>query len=523
MLNNAHQHSRSPWDAFSTHVPKQRALWPGPRRIQPPAGNPGTWHEAQRTREAFRSDRCICKLVNQQAYGIEASLFDSGVIVFASVASGAGYHLWSAGRPADMSVSVGAGILLSLLFYGVSRPRALKVPFGASKAGQRARDGLSSWIIAFALFLFVVVSMRISTGLPAGGLLAFFLTGLVAVTISRIEAPLLLARAFKRSLLEGTIVIGPRNNPRFSRLMDDLREASRCEPLPVVFDAICTDDAWPQEAKRTFNHARRLAHNAGPGKILVQGHGLSKDRLNILVAELAVLPRAICVVPDESISSLLSQKRTIVGDHLALEIQAAPLNMVQRALKRALDIAVASSLLLVLTPFFAAIAVLIKCESAGPVFFQQARTGYRGQIFRIFKFRSMAVLEDGPVILQAQKGDSRVTRIGQLLRRSSLDELPQLLNVLMGDMSLVGPRPHAVAHDKSYANQIPDYMMRQHVLPGITGWAQVNGFRGETSTVDAMRRRVEHDIWYAKNCSLLLDLRIMARTLFVIARAHNAY
>lgn len=135
----------------------------------------------------------------------------------------------------------------------------------------------------------------------------------------------------------------------------------------------------------------------------------------------------------------------------------------------------------------------------------------------------MAVLEDGPVILQAQKGDSRVTRIGQLLRRSSLDELPQLLNVLMGDMSLVGPRPHAVAHDKSYAKQIPDYMMRQHVLPGITGWAQVNGFRGETFTVDAMRRRVEHDIWYAKNCSFLLDLRIMARTLFVIARAHNAY
>ncbi len=188
-----------------------------------------------------------------------------------------------------------------------------------------------------------------------------------------------------------------------------------------------------------------------------------------------------------------------------------------------LDISLASLALMILSSFLLAIVLLIECESSGPVFFRQIRTGYRGQLFRIFKFRTMTVLEDGPVVVQACKNDRRVTRIGGILRRTSLDELPQLLNVLAGDMSLVGPRPHAAAHDKSYALEISDYALRQQVLPGITGWAQVNGLRGETSTIDAKRRRVEHDIWYARNCSLFLDAKIMVRTFFEVVRARNAY
>jgi exopolysaccharide biosynthesis polyprenyl glycosylphosphotransferase len=253
------------------------------------------------------------------------------------------------------------------------------------------------------------------------------------------------------------------------------------------------------------------------------GQGLSQDRLKSLVTELALLPRAICIVPDETVSGFLNRKRTLIGDHIAVEVQPAPLNATQRALKRMLDISLASLLLITLSPFLGLIAFLIKCESSGPIIFRQFRTGYRGQLFRILKFRTMSVLEDGPVVVQACKKDSRVTRIGAILRRTSLDELPQLLNVLAGDMSLVGPRPHAAAHDKSYALQIPDYVLRQHVLPGITGWAQVNGLRGETTTIDAMHRRVEHDIWYARNCSLFLDAQIMVCTLFEVWRARNAY
>jgi Undecaprenyl-phosphate glucose phosphotransferase len=380
-------------------------------------------------------------------------------------------------------------------------------------------------MIAFALFLLIIATMKVSVGLPRAGLAVFFLVGTASVVISRVTAPILLAWAHCQCALDGhdAIVIGPRNCRELSRLTDELRQATRHEPLPVVFDATCSDGAWPQEVKQTLRHARRLAHSAGPGKILVLGHGLPRERLMSLIAELALLPRAICVVPDETIAAFLSRKSTQIGDHIAVEVRPAPLNATQRSLKRALDIAVASSLLVFLSPALALIALMIRCDSAGPVFFRQTRTGYRGQPFRIFKFRTMTVLEDGPVVMQARKKDCRVTRIGAILRRSSLDELPQLLNVLTGDMSLVGPRPHALAHDKSYALQIPDYMLRQHVLPGITGWAQVNGFRGETSTIDAMHRRVEHDIWYARNCSLFLDVQLMFRTFFEVMRARNAY
>jgi putative colanic acid biosynthesis UDP-glucose lipid carrier transferase len=464
-------------------------------------------------------------IIDEQSYGLGASILDGAGIILASIASGVGYQFWSPGSPVDPSVFAGAGFLVSLLFCGIVRSRTLQTPFGTSQPGRRARDGLSSWIIAFGLFLLVLVTMKVSAGLPRGGIVAFFLAGAVSVTVSRVKAPLWLAPAICKSALDGqdAIVIGPRNCRELSRLTDALRETTHHEPLPVVFDATCSDEAWPREVRQTLKHARRLAHNAGPGKILVLGQGLSQDRLESLVAELVLLPRAICIVPDETVSGFLSRKRTLIGGHIAVEVQPAPLNATQRALKRALDIALASLLLITLSPFLGLIAALIKCDSPGPVFFRQFRTGYRGQLFRILKFRTMTVLEDGPIVVQACKKDSRVTRIGGILRRTSLDELPQLLNVLAGDMSLVGPRPHAVAHDKSYVLQIPDYVLRQHVLPGITGWAQVNGLRGETSTIDAMHRRVEHDIWYARNCSLFLDVQIMVRTFFEVMRARNAY
>ena len=397
--------------------------------------------------------------------------------------------------------------------------------FATWQPDKWAWDRIFSWVIAFLLSLLVIVVMKVSAGLPRGGLFAFFLAGSVSVIVSRVKSPPRLARTLFQSALDeqDAIVIAPRNSRELTRLTNELRQTIHHEPLPVVFDATCSDGAWPREVKQLLRHARRLAHNAGPGKILVLGHGLPPDRLNSLIAELALLPRAIYVVPDETTANFLSRKRTQIGEHIAVEVQPAPLNGAQRALKRGLDIAVAGSLLVILAPLLALIAFSIKCDSPGPILFRQMRTGYRGQLFRIFKFRTMRVQEDGPVIMQAQKKDNRVTRIGGILRRSSLDELPQLLNVLMGDMSVVGPRPHAVAHDKSYALQIPDYMLRQHVLPGITGWAQVNGFRGETSTIDAMHRRVEHDIWYARNCSLFLDFQIMIRTFFEVVRARNAY
>jgi exopolysaccharide biosynthesis polyprenyl glycosylphosphotransferase len=193
------------------------------------------------------------------------------------------------------------------------------------------------------------------------------------------------------------------------------------------------------------------------------------------------------------------------------------------ALKRAMDLVLAAGLLCVFSPLLLLIAILIRLDSPGPILFRQTRLGLNGRPFDILKFRSMSVLENGDRIVQATRNDPRITRVGRILRKASLDELPQLVNVLKGEMSLVGPRPHARAHDEHYEKLIEIYRLRQTVKPGITGWAQVHGLRGETPTLASMRERVEHDVWYARNLSLALDIEILVRTGFEILRHRNAH
>jgi putative colanic acid biosynthesis UDP-glucose lipid carrier transferase len=176
-----------------------------------------------------------------------------------------------------------------------------------------------------------------------------------------------------------------------------------------------------------------------------------------------------------------------------------------------------------ITPIMAAIAVGVKMSSPGPILFKQRRYGLDGREIVVYKFRSMTVMEDGGVVTQAKKNDARITPFGGFLRRSSLDELPQFINVLQGRMSVVGPRPHAVSHNEQYRKLIRGYMIRHKVKPGITGWAQVNGFRGETETLDKMKARIEFDLAYLRNWSLRLDLAIVIKTIFVVLKKENAY
>jgi len=190
--------------------------------------------------------------------------------------------------------------------------------------------------------------------------------------------------------------------------------------------------------------------------------------------------------------------------------------------KRALDIGIALPLVVILAPLMLAIALLVRLESNGPVLFRQKRNGICGRPFRILKFRTMHVMEDGASVVQACDGDPRVTRVGRILRRYSLDELPQLLNVVLGDMSLVGPRPHALAHDAYYEALVHDYRHRQAVKPGITGWAQIHGHRGPTPTIESMAQRIDYDVFYARRADFLLDLKILLRTPVEILRPRNA-
>ena len=199
-----------------------------------------------------------------------------------------------------------------------------------------------------------------------------------------------------------------------------------------------------------------------------------------------------------------------------VSVRDTPYFGVRGLIKRLSDILIASLILLLASPVMALIAVGIKLTSPGPVLFKQRRYGLDGEEINVYKFRSMTVTEDGDRIVQAKKRDPRVTPFGKFLRRSSLDELPQLFNVLQGRMSVVGPRPHAVAHNEMYRKVVKGYMIRHKVKPGITGWAQVNGLRGETDTLDKMAARIEYDLEYIRNWSVMLDLWIILRTVKVV-------
>ncbi|HWG75598.1 MAG TPA: undecaprenyl-phosphate glucose phosphotransferase [Steroidobacteraceae bacterium] len=246
-------------------------------------------------------------------------------------------------------------------------------------------------------------------------------------------------------------------------------------------------------------------------------------RIAWLLEQLRDTTASIYFVPNLFSFDLIQPRYLEIHGIPALAVCETPFRGMSALHKRAFDIALATLAVLLGGPVMLAIALAVKLTSRGPVLFRQRRYGLHGECIQVIKFRSMIVCEDGSIVPQATKGDQRITRLGRFLRRSSLDELPQVFNVLAGQMSFVGPRPHAIAHNEQYRKLISGYMLRHKVRPGMTGWAQVNGLRGETSTVEKMRERVEYDIDYVKNWSLWLDIRILARTLWIVIHDEHAY
>jgi putative colanic acid biosynthesis UDP-glucose lipid carrier transferase len=246
-------------------------------------------------------------------------------------------------------------------------------------------------------------------------------------------------------------------------------------------------------------------------------------RIGEMLRELRDTTASIYFVPDVFAFDLIQGRLVQINGMPAISVCDTPFHGMDAVSKRVTDIVLASLALLVLSPLMLLLAIAVKLTSSGPVLFRQRRYGLNGEEIIVYKFRSMTVCEDGAVVTQATKSDNRVTPLGRILRSTSMDELPQLLNVLEGTMSVVGPRPHAVAHNEQYRKLINGYMIRHKVRPGITGLAQVNGLRGETETVDKMRERVQFDLEYLSHWSPWLDVKIICKTLWVIARDQNAY
>lgn len=249
----------------------------------------------------------------------------------------------------------------------------------------------------------------------------------------------------------------------------------------------------------------------------------SAGRMESISSQLEDSSVDVYYLPDAFARMLIDGEMTDYGELSLVNISRVRKFPLAGVVKRGFDFVFALCVLLLVSPLLLLIALAIRLDSPGQVIFQQRRYGIDGQVIKIWKFRTMRVLEDGADVPQAQRNDPRVTRVGQFLRHTSLDELPQFFNVLQGRMSVVGPRPHPVAHNEEFRSQISGYMMRHKFKPGITGWAQVNGWRGETDTLDKMQKRVDYDLQYIRNWSIWFDIKIILMTLFKGFTGKNAY
>jgi putative colanic acid biosysnthesis UDP-glucose lipid carrier transferase len=250
---------------------------------------------------------------------------------------------------------------------------------------------------------------------------------------------------------------------------------------------------------------------------------VSQPRILSLLDELRDTTASVYFVPDMFVTDLIQGRIDSVSGVPVVGVCDTPFSGVNGLIKRASDVVLSILILALLSPLMLVLAAMVKLSSPGPVIFKQRRYGLDGQEIVVYKFRTMTVTEDGDSIMQCSPGDPRLTPLGALMRRTSLDELPQFFNVLQGCMSIVGPRPHAVAHNETYRKLIKGYMQRHKVKPGLTGWAQVNGLRGETETIEKMKARIDHDLDYLRNWSLRLDLVIIARTALVVLKGENAH
>lgn len=442
---------------------------------------------------------------------------DLVLVLVASVLTGITYHLLFLNKFGVVETFLSTGGVAAVNFSAILAARGDYRPQNLADFWKQARETTSVWVFVFLLLSAAAFSFKIADTYSRGATLTFFAVGWLVIMAWR----LIIARSIARALAEGAfaeqkvILIAEKRQLTETSNVEELKHYGYKPVRTFEFESrsISSNDVSPFLAviKEIVDVSRQEKISC----VFLLVSWEERQSIELLAEQLRVLSLPVYLLPDLSVAHFLGRRVVKIGAAWAAELKRAPLNSTEQACKRALDLIIASVVLVMLAPIMILVAILIRIESPGPIFFTQTRDGFSGRSFRMWKFRTMSVLEDGPVIRQVTKNDPRVTRFGRLLRHSNIDELPQLLNVLAGDMSLVGPRPHASAHNLEYEKIISNYAYRYHVKPGLTGWAQVNGLRGETQTTDLMARRIEFDLWYISNWSLWLDLKILVRTLLV--------
>jgi putative colanic acid biosynthesis UDP-glucose lipid carrier transferase len=381
----------------------------------------------------------------------------------------------------------------------------------------------SAWTLTMLAVVASVYFTHSAGEISRGWILLWAMFGFCGLIVVRIAGWKWLGAALsqERFLLKVAVVGEDRAADFLAQHLE--RSSSGDSRVVGVFNLSEAPIGAPEGARRRpgISDLLRLARRERIDEIAISMPCPESDKLGAALAKLSTIPINVKLCTHIAMGEGPERMGLLLPPVAVLERPLAGWPML---VKRCMDVTISGLLLIFFAPLLVMIAVLVKLDSPGPVLFRQQRFGFNQNRFIVYKFRTMRVAasrEDD--VAQARRNDPRVTRIGRFLRRSSLDELPQLLNVLAGTMSLVGPRPHAVAHDEHYAKLIDGYLARHRVKPGITGWAQVNGFRGETDTTEKMARRVEYDLYYIDHWSPFFDLYILARTAFVGFRGDNAY
>lgn len=464
------------------------------------------------------------RLISYNNAGLITAILDCVVIVAASLAAGVGYHLLAWGFASDVREFAGIGINAALLFVLLAKSRGMYQP-SVLRAPQ-VRGTFVAWAAVMLVIVALLFLLKLGDSFSRGATLGFGVVGLGLLLGSRAVIAKRLYEATTRGSFPGqrAMIIGERQELDNYLAIDLLRQYG--------INEICRFELSPSQgsehAGAADNHAvLSAAINAARANqaevVLLALRWTDLAGYAFVRHCLRALPLPALLLPDRSVRTILHLPMVEMGADFAVELQRAPLTFPEQAVKRAFDLIASAALLVLLSPLLAMVSIAIRLNSSGPVIFRQNRRGFNGRPFTIYKFRTMTVSENGAIIRQARPHDERVTSLGALLRSTSIDELPQLLNVLRGEMSLVGPRPHAVAHDDEYSKLIANYAFRHHVKPGITGWAQVSGLRGETARLELMERRVDLDLWYINNWNIWLDLWILIRTCVVVPRSPRAY
>jgi len=461
-------------------------------------------------------------------FAVAALITELLAVVGLSVLTGAIYHQYAYGGVGMLDLYARFGFLAAFLY---TLPFLFRNEYQFNDyLEDRKSIGRITWVWGFIFACLAVIGFMTKTtdAYSRGWVALFFVSGPVALTF---------VATVIRKALRKLIDVG-RIEPRRLMLVGDSTELEHFETqmqgnasavrvvasVALPFRGMSeTDTDAINDLQSSFADAVARARQMQVDDVIVFSEWSNQAFAERAIAAFSVLPAAIHLGASDLIGGFRKAQISRFADVTTLSLTVPPLTAAEAALKRVFDIVVTTVALVLLSPVMVLIAALIKRDSSGPILFRQRRRGFNHKEFKILKFRTMTTLDDGETIVQARSGDERVTRIGHYLRRWNLDELPQLINVLKGEMSLVGPRPHAVAHDKLYEKRLLTYPRRLNMRPGITGWAQVQGLRGATETDDAMQARLDHDLYYIDNWSLWLDLYVLALTVVSPKAYRNAH